>query len=470
MQPRLVIAGLSGESGKTLVSLGLILAASRAGLPVRAFKKGPDYIDAAWLSWASGQPARNLDTYLMGFEGVARSFVRHGLPAGLNVIEGNRGLYDGVDAKGTHSTAALAKLLRAPVVLVADVTKVTRTIAAFVLGCQKLDPEVPVAGVILNRVGSRRHERVTREAIECECGLPVLGAVPRAESGVLLPERHLGLVPPQEHRQTEKLRENLASLTRNALDTERLFSIARQAPRLEVADHPAPELVDGRGLRIGFLRDSAFTFYYPENLEALESAGAELVPIEALAASQLPAGLDALYIGGGFPETHGAALAANRSFLASLRDAARRGLPVYAECGGLMLLARAISWEGRSFPMAGVLPFDVEVCSAPQGHGYARLVVDGPNPFFPEGTSLKGHEFHYSRILLGGNAPPTACSVVRGTGCFHQRDGVVIENVMASYVHLHAAATPEWAHGLLDAARRHARQSEAEVLMNADLS
>ena len=187
MPPRLVIAGLSGESGKTLVSLGLILAASRSGLPVRAFKKGPDYIDAAWLSWASGQPARNLHTYLMGFEGTARSFVRHASAAGLNLIEGNRGLYDGVDAKGTHSTAVLAKLLRAPVVLVADATKVTRTVAALVLGCQKLDPEVSIAGVILNRIGSRRHEQVTREAIEGECGLPVLGAVPRAGSGILLP-------------------------------------------------------------------------------------------------------------------------------------------------------------------------------------------------------------------------------------------------------------------------------------------
>jgi cobyrinic acid a,c-diamide synthase len=474
LPPRLVIAGLSGESGKTLVSLGLLLAASEAGLPTRAFKKGPDYIDAAWLSWASGHPARNLDSYLMGFQQVTRAFLRHCISTGLNLIEGNRGLYDGVDARGTHSTAALAKALHAPVVLVVDVTKATRTIAALVLGCQNLDPEVRIAAVILNRVAGRRHERVIREAIEGECGLPVLGAVPRAESGVLLPERHLGLVTPEEHRERESLRTNLLSLTRDHLDTGRLLALAAEAPGLvgrTPSSAPDPLVrLDGRGLRIGFLRDSAFTFYYPENLEALESAGVELVAIEALTAARLPAELDALYIGGGFPETHAAALAANGTFLASVREQARRGLPVYAECGGLMLLARSILWHGKSFPMAGVLPFGVEVCPAPQGHGYAVLQVDRPNPFFREGTVLKGHEFHYSRILPDGDVPPTAFSVLRGTGCYDGRDGVISGNVLAGYIHLHAAAAPEWAQGLLDAAQRYSKKNEFEVFENADLS
>ncbi len=465
MQPRLVIAGLSGESGKTLVSLGLLLAAARSGVPVRAFKKGPDYIDAAWLAWASGHPARSLDSYLMGFDGVTRSFVRHSLREGLNLIEGNRGLYDGVDARGTHSTAELAKALHAPVVLVIDVTKVTRTTAALVLGCQTLDPNVAIAGVILNRVGSRRHEQVVREAIESECGLPVFGAVARAESGVLLPGRHLGLVTPEEHHEKDELRARLLSLVRDNLETDWLLAVARQAPRLGAIDDAARLPADGRGLRIGFLKDSAFTFYYPENLEALEAAGAELVAIEALTAAQLPARVDALYIGGGFPETHAARLGSNATFLASIREQARRGLPIYAECGGLMLLARSILWKGQRFPMAHVLPFDVEVCSAPQGHGYAVLQVDRPNAFFPEGTKLKGHEFHYSRILLDGAEPPTACSVIRGTGCFAGRDGVVAGNVLASYIHLHAEATPEWARGLLAAAR-----NKFGVLENADLT
>jgi cobyrinic acid a,c-diamide synthase len=217
-------------------------------------------------------------------------------------------------------------------------------------------------------------------------------------------------------------------------------------------------------LRIGFLRDSAFTFYYPENLEALESSGCEVVAVEALAAAGLPAGLDALYIGGGFPETHAAALAANEIFLASLRERARQGLPIYAECGGLMLLSRSIIWKGRKHRMAGVLPFDVEVCASPQGHGYADLAVDSPNPFFAQGTVLRGHEFHYSRILLDGAPPPTAFSVSRGEGCFGRRDGVIAGNVLASYIHLHAAATPEWAAGLVTAARRPVdHRSEFEV-------
>jgi cobyrinic acid a,c-diamide synthase len=466
--PRLVIAGLSGGSGKTLVSLGLLLAAAESGLSIRAFKKGPDYIDAAWLTWASGHPARNLDSYLMGFDAVAHAFVRHSAAAGLNLVEGNRGLYDGVDAEGTHSTAALAKALCAPVVLVVNVTKATRTVAALVLGCQKLDPKVHIAGVILNCVAGQRHEQVIREAIERECALPVLGAVPRADSGVLLPERHLGLVTPEEHRQRDNLRAGLISLTQNYLDTERLFAVAREAPPLEAAGDSARASADGHGLRIGFLRDSAFTFYYPENLEALESAGAELVPVEALTAARLPSKLDALYVGGGFPETHAATLAANGAFLASLAEQARRGLPIYAECGGLMLLARSISWRGQTFPMADILPFGVEVCSTPQGHGYATVRVDSPNPFFAEGTVLRGHEFHYSRILPGVAMPPTAFSVIRGTGCFVGRDGVVAGNVLASYVHLHAAATPEWARGLLEAARRRTPKNELEVTGNAD--
>lgn len=197
--PRLVVAGLSGGSGKTLVSLGLLLSAQRRGLRIAAFKKGPDYIDAAWLSWASGLPAHNLDTFLMGYDGAASAFAAHGQPGALNVIEGNRGLYDGFDAQGTHSTAELAKTLRAPVVLVLDATKVTRTAAAMVLGCQRLDPQVNLAGVILNQVSGSRHEQVLREAINVSCGIPVLGAIPRSTTAGLVPERHLGLVVPDEY-------------------------------------------------------------------------------------------------------------------------------------------------------------------------------------------------------------------------------------------------------------------------------
>ena len=451
--PRLVIAGLGGDSGKTLVSLGLLLALREEGLPVRAFKKGPDYIDAAWLSWACGAPARNLDSFMMGFEQSAASFARHGVADGLNVIEGNRGLYDGSDALGTHSTSELAKTLQSPVILVLNTTKVTRTLAAVVLGCQRMDPAVRLAGVILNQVSGSRHERVIRDAIEMTCKVPVLGVLKRAGGHVLLPGRHLGLVTPSEHPMIGELRGNLLGLVRGALDLASLKRIAGETPAIDFPS-PAPAASRGEGLKIGVVRDSAFTFYYPENLEALEASGAEVVPISALSPKELPPELDALYIGGGFPETHGGLIGKNSVFLRSLRAAAESGLPIYAECGGLMLLSRAIRWKSETHPMAGVFPFEVEVSDSPQGHGYISMVVDRPNPFFAEGTTLLGHEFHYSKIV--GSAKATACAVQRGTGSSKGRDGVVINNVWASYTHLHAVATPEWASGLMAAARRHA--------------
>ncbi len=480
--PRLVIAGIAGDSGKTVVSVGLALAIRDRGIRVAGFKKGPDYIDAAWLTWAAGRAARNLDTYLMGRDIARASFVARGIEDGINLIEGNRGVYDGVDASGTHSTAELAKLLDAPVVLVLDATKVTRTAAALVLGCQTLDRDVRFAGVILNRIGSDRHERVVRDAIESACHLPVLGVVRRIEDVTLLRSRHLGLVTPEEHGDIHGLRSTLRAVV-DGLDLDRLLAVARNAPPLEAdASNPAEAGCDdaseaagvvprdtkvcqanaGSGFsricRVGYLADSAFTFYYPENLEALEAAGATLVPVSSLTSCELPRDLHALYIGGGFPETHAARLASNASFLQSLSEAAARGLPVYAECGGLMLLSSAIRSDGRRHPMAGVLPIEVEMQPKPAGHGYTRLIVDAPNPFFADGTVLEGHEFHYSHVVKDTAGLPTACAVVRGTGCLPGRDGVLVNHTFASYTHLHALATPQWAPGLVSAARGFARR------------
>ena len=286
--------------------------------------------------------------------------------------------------------------------------------------------------------------------------VPVLGVLPKVKGDKLLPGRHLGLVTPAEHPRISEVRHNILDLVRGRLDLDRLIAIARQAPESPAVPGDQPPATGGQGLKIGYLSDSAFTFYYPENLEALEAAGAALAPVSALSASRLPDELDALYIGGGFPETHGASLAANSSFLEAIRDGAARGLPIYAECGGLMLLAREVLWKGNSYPMAGVLPFGVEVLARPQGHGYAELAVDRPNPFFPEGQTLRGHEFHYSRIIPDGDLPPTAGAVRRGVGCYQRRDGVIVGHVWAGYTHLHALATPEWAQGLVNAARRFA--------------
>jgi cobyrinic acid a,c-diamide synthase len=460
VNPRVMIAGLSGGSGKTLVSMGILLLLRRAGIAVRAFKKGPDYIDAAWLQWASGHPARNLDAYLMGTEKARSSFLRHAVADGINLIEGNRGLFDGFDAMGTHSSAALADSLGAPVVLVIDATKMTRTAAALVLGCQQLDPRLPLHGVVLNNVGGGRHEQILRTAIESTCSVPVIGALPRSAINPL-PERHLGLVTPQESGDMEGLERNLIDLLEDHFDLNALISIARAAPRMERMAEERPRLPDGRGLRIGYLKDSAFSFYYPENIEELERAGVELTSISALDAAALPDDLHALYIGGGFPETHAARLAGNRSFLASLRRMCAGGLPVYAECGGLMLLARSLTWRNARHALAGVLPIDVEVFPNPQGHGYSELQVDAANPFFAPGTALRGHEFHYSRVVSAAETPATACAVMRGAGCLKGRDGLLVQNVMAGYTHLHAAATPEWTQGMIAAAREFALRADA---------
>jgi len=454
--PRLLVAGLSGGSGKTLVALGLLLRLRRAGVPVRAFKKGPDYIDAAWLGWASGEAARNLDTFLMGPELAGSSFVRHGVDEGINVIEGARGVFDGFDLAGTHSSAALAKQLQAPVVLVVDGTKVTRTAAALVLGCQKLDPALSLAGVILNNVNGRRHEQILRGAITNICGIPVLGAIPKAAVGEPLPERHLGLVPPQEYRHLEELERDLLEVVGGGMDLDALLAIARSAPSLAAVPRKGPRSTLQPQIKIGYLLDSAVSFYYPENLELLEQAGAELIPISALHAAALPEDLNALYIGGGFPETHAKELSENRTMLGSIRSAAEAGMPVYAECGGLMLLSRALLWKGAKYEMANLFPFEVEVSDTAQGHGYCELLVDTQNPFFPVGTSLRGHEFHYSRIAPQSDWPATACEVRRGAGCFRGRDAAVIKNVWASYTHLHALASPEWAKGLVSAAQEFA--------------
>jgi cobyrinic acid a,c-diamide synthase len=455
--PRFVVAGLSGGSGKTLASLALLLTAVRRGIPARGFKKGPDYIDSAWLGWACGREVHNLDSYLMGFERAGESFRTHASETGLNVVEGNRGLYDGLDACGTHSTAELAKALHAPVLLVVNAAKITRTAAALVLGCQKLDPGVWIAGVILNQVSAPRHERTLRDAIESACQIPVLGAIPRAEDSQLLPMRHLGLVTPEEHPNPQALVESLLALVYGRLDWDRILAIAGQAPALPLPESGRAAAPSAPGVRIGYVRDSAFTFYYPENLDALRAEGAELVPVSALSAAALPEGLDALYIGGGFPETHVERLSSNLSLLASVRRAAESGLPMYAECGGLMFLARGIVWQGRRYPMAGALPFDVEVCAKPQGHGYAELLVDAPNPFFPEGQRLKGHEFHYSKVVPAGEPVRLACAVLRGAGCLDGRDAVTVGGVWASFTHVHALSVPAWAPGLVGAARRFAR-------------
>jgi cobyrinic acid a,c-diamide synthase len=451
--PRVVVAGLSGDGGKTLVALGIAGALRARGKSVAPFKKGPDYIDAAWLGAATGRPGRNLDTFLQGPEALGAVLGR-GVPADLALVEGNRGLFDGSDAAGTHSTAELAKRLRAPIVLVVDVTKATRTVAALILGCRALDPEVPLAGVVLNRVATPRQERIIREALAAAGGPPILGALPRL-GGDPLPGRHLGLVTAAEHPRTREAIGAAARLVETHLDVDALLGIARGAGTLELPERLRP--AGGPPVRIAVLRDEAFSFYYPENLEALEEQGAELVFFSALRGDPLP-DVDALYVGGGFPELYAGKLADNEILRASLRAAVAGGLPVYAECGGLMYLAKELRADGVAYPMAGVLDLVVEQTPRPHGHGYVEARVERGNPFFENGDRLRGHEFHYSRPCGGEDRPVTVLGLERGTGMGDGRDGIVSGRLWASYMHLHALGTPAWAPRLVGLARTH--QSE----------
>ncbi len=458
--PRIVIAGMAGDSGKTLVSLSILSELLRRGEKVAAFKKGPDFIDAAWLGLAAGSTARNLDIYLSGPDFVFRSFVNHAVSGGLNLIEGNRGLYDGMET-GENSTAELAKLLKTPVIISMSPVKVTRTAAACLLGCIRFDPDVRIAGVILNKIAGKRHEQVVRNAIEETCGIPVLGAIPKLKNGSILPDRHLGLVTPEEAAEIAGKIEHFSSYCRDYIDIDRVLEIAGNTEALEKPEDSKLEN-PSKTVSIGYFSDNAFTFYYPENLESLEMAGAELRKISPLSDSCLPE-IDALYIGGGFPETHAELLENNSSLRTSVKQSAEAGLPVYAECGGLMYLTRSLRWLDRTYSMADILPVSVEMSKKPQGHGYCEFEVDRENPFFPVGTKYRGHEFHYSFIGPEKEKIETVFALSRGTGCFDKRDGILYKNIVAGYTHLHAGGNG-WAEGLVKAASDYKKNNNGGLI------
>jgi len=460
--PRLVVSALRGGAGKTILSLGLVAALKQRGQAIAPFKKGPDYIDTGWLAMTAGRDCYNLDTFLLEKEQVCTSFARHARHADLAVIEGNRGLYDGIDMEGSTSTAELAKLLGAPVVLCLDATKTTRTTAAIVGGCLQFDPGVAIAGVVLNRVAGSRHESILTRSIQHHCGVPVLGAIPKLRRQIF-PERHMGLIPTPEHQWARESVRAVGELAEKYLNLDSLTDIARKntANRLpgcgERAFYPEPDKAALNAAaskpRIGIMRDSAFQFYYPENLEALQHQGAELIFLSPLRDGGLPA-VDGLYLGGGFPETHAAELAGNAGFREDVRRAAEDGLPIYAECGGLMYLGETLAMGDQSYPMTGILPVDYGFSRRPRGHGYTVVEVVAPNPYFEIGSRIRGHEFHYSYVTQWrGQRDQLAFKMARGTGFTQNLDGVTYKNVLGTYTHLHALGTPQWAPALVRAAR-----------------
>ena len=464
---RMLISAAHKSSGKTMVSIGLCAALKARGHVVQPFKKGPDYIDPMWLSLASGngaagRPCRNLDLYLMERDDVVATFARHS--AEVNLVEGNKGLYDGLALDGSNSNAALAKLLDLPVFLVIDARGMTRGIAPLILGYQAFDRDIDIAGVILNNLGGSRHEAKLREVIEHYTDVPVIGAIHHDERlGIV--ERHLGLMPSNEsHVATARIRQ-IGEAIAEQIDLDRLLALSQKAPldaphKAEVSPLPC-----GDKVRIGIARDRAFGFYYADDLDALEAAGAELVPFDALRDARLPE-VDALYIGGGFPETCAAELEANSTLRAQIRQAIENGMPAYAECGGLMYLSRSIAYQGRTYQMVGAIPGDVRMHDKPIGRGYVHLKEDEahpwPRPNAPA-KQIKAHEFHYSSLENLPDDTRFAYHVERGYGIDGECDGLVLHNLLASYTHLRTIGSCYWATRFVAFIRRQREQRHAKL-------
>jgi len=451
-----------------VVSCGLLASLREQGKDTACFKKGPDYIDSAWLSFANGEQARNLDTYLMGFPAVKKSFLKNANEKDISIIEGNRGLFDGFDSKGTHSTAELAKLLQSPVIIVQNISKVTRTAAASILGCINIDPKLNVAGVILNQVAGERHGKVAKEAIEDLTGVPVVGSIPKLHDKFVLPSRHLGLITPEEYEQKFSIIRDLKNIVEDYVDISKILEIASNVPALENTDDKDTVMESSNGsdkVRIGYFKDQSFSFYYPENLEMLDTAGAELIPVSPTVNQDIE-DLDALYIGGGFPETNLTRLSLNREMIDSLKRLVDDGFPIYAECGGLMYLAKDVDWKGKKYSLSGILPINIRMNDKPQGHGYCEAIVDKKNPFYKICTIIKGHEFHYSNITDYYDVDiSSSLSMKRGVGCFNNRDGIIYKNVFASYLHIHALATPQWVEGMINCAQDYRELKNTKILI-----
>jgi cobyrinic acid a,c-diamide synthase len=445
--PRIVVAGTHSGAGKTTVASGLMAALSREGYRVAPFKVGPDFIDPSYHSLATGRPGRNLDAFLSGPDLIAPLFAHGAMGADIAVIEGVMGLFDGKSGGGElASTAHVAKLLQAPVVLVVDARAMARSVAAMVHGYSTFDPGVRVEGVILNRVGSQTHETMLRDALK-PLDIPVLGAM-RRDDDVATPDRHLGLVPVAERR-TEARRslDALGTVISRYLNLNDIVRLTRSAGSLDTESWSpeSPEGESAEGVRVAVASGPSFSFLYRENLELLEGVGAEVVTFDPTEDEDLPDGTDALYLGGGFPETYAEALSSNGRMRERVSDFAASGRPVVAECGGLLYLVREL--DGH--PMCGVLDATASMTDRlTLGYREARALTD--SPLAESGATVRGHEFHYSAVEPGLGERP-AWEMIGGS-----QEGFVAGGVHASYLHTHWAATPELPRRLVRAASRSA--------------
>lgn len=453
--PRLLIAGPMSGSGKTTLTAGLIAALAARGLRVAPFKCGPDYIDPSYHALAAGRPCANLDAWMVPAEQIAGIVARRASGADLALVEGVMGLFDGHGGGDEGSSAHIARLTATPVVVVLSVRSMARTAAALVTGLRDFDPRVRVAGVILNHVSGPGHARMVRRAIEEETGLPVLGALAREEA-IALPERHLGLVPTAEPGRWRAWLAEVRARVEAGIDLDRLLALAGTAPALPPApEQPRPPAAPGEGPVVAVARDEAFSFLYEENLDMLRAAGARLAFFSPLRDRALPDGAGAVYLCGGFPELYAAELAANGALLAALRGAAGAGLPVYAECGGLMYLTEAVvDAAGVAHPMAGLLP-GRSAMTARVTLGYRTVRALEDSWLWRAGETARGHEFHYS--AWEGRPAATPWLYERLPDARRPEaspEGARAGSVLASYVHLHFLAAPRLAGRFVAAARQ----------------
>ena len=443
-----LISAAHKSSGKTSISIGLCAAFRQQGFLVQPFKKGPDYIDPLWLGNASGRPCYSLDFYTMSHAEILANYQRASLSSDIAIVEGNKGLYDGLDLDGKNSNAALAKLLGLPVVLVLDARGMTRGVAPLILGYQSFDPDINIAGVILNKLGGSRHEGKLRAVIEHYTDVKVMGAV-HFESELEIDERHLGLIPSNEHSVSQVMVDRLANVMLNQVDLKALKELGAN----DVLKHQKSTLVSDSPcfdhLSVAIPKDEAFGFYYAGDIEAFESAGVSIKYFDALVDAKLPE-VDALFIGGGSPETQMQALSDNTQLRGDIATKIKAGLPAYAECGGLMYLSEKVTWGDVTCEMVGVIPGETTMCAKPQGRGYVKMEATDcfPWPGVTSGEVVSAHEFHYSKLTLS-EPVEFAYRVKRGTGITGESDGLLKYHLLASYTHLrHVDQTP-WVYQFL---------------------
>ncbi|MCC6502079.1 MAG: cobyrinate a,c-diamide synthase [Deltaproteobacteria bacterium] len=440
--PAFVISGTSSGSGKTLISLGIMEALRRRALIVQPFKTGPDYIDPGLHSLLLGRPSYNLDTWMMGVKGVRQAFARASFASGCAVVEGVMGLFDGRGGLSEEgSTAHLAKTLGLPIVLVANAEKAARSMGAVVKGFETFDESVSVKWVIFNKVGSLRHEKILRDSLRGS-KVKVLGCVPR-DSSLVLESRHLGLMTASDIGSGWRdFVKRAGDVMEESINLELLLRGSKTlVPAIE--PNPAP----AKRVRIAVALDRAFSFYYQENLDILSNAGAELVPFSPLLDKTLPEGIGGIYLGGGYPEMHAKALEDNRFLRDEVRRAVEAGMPVYAECGGLMYLGKAIEADRRVSRMAGVFPWTTRLLPKRKALGYREVFLNENCPFLKKGK-IRGHEFHYSEM---SGAPSGALAYTVSGGDKNYEEGFVYKNALASYIHLHFASNPAFAAGFVKA-------------------